>query len=463
MPIKSKNTLRGPSVTLQRVCRGFFILSYLSASVVDVPAAAVPPAPSLERLLDEYQDYHTSVPISEAEPILSQPISVIATSLTETIEQLPQKATTILKPAEVTSLPLSLTRDIGISITPLFLSTTLPPPLSSNTGTHSVSTEVPVTVSLPTPSTVPHTLSEQPSPTSTTLTPPVSRSSTSLTTTSKRKAPTPTGFGLQATRSDMGHPSVVSSDSLPVTVTSTPSLLPDPVSDSKSYVSNHRELFVFGAIILILFLFVITSFVIARTRHINWFCNRRKRIDYGLDKCIEKDLEKAEAWMQSPSQNSIAPLVDRELLSPQPHRALPDRELARLQNKVIDIVTDFPRSRFSVTSSDLGSINEAFQIGEAEDSEDEFEDPCIARWDAAPLLSPAEFFSLPSTSTISSRHSRRNSAPVFGRHRRVAGLSVASYRSSRAKSLRLKSGTAISHAHRKSRSVPCVVGDGQWI
>ncbi|KAJ3715129.1 hypothetical protein C8R42DRAFT_681760 [Lentinula raphanica] len=87
--------------------------------------------------------------------------------------------------------------------------------------------------------------------------------------------------------------------------------------------------------------------------------------------------------------------------------------------KVIDIVSDFPRSRFSVASSDythsIRSVDSKRQLA------------TVATRKSIPLLTPEEFFSLPSSTTIQLlRHSRNGSAPIFGRQWRVDMLNQTS-------------------------------------
>ena len=92
----------------------------------------------------------------------------------------------------------------------------------------------------------------------------------------------------------------------------------------------------------------------------------------------------------------------------------------RVVSKVLDITHDFPRSKFSVTSSDYvlsprsstnstnASIPSVPIVGEG------------APFAPPALLPPNEFFTLPSSPdlrrSLSSRHSRNHSAPIFGHY-----------------------------------------------
>ncbi|KAJ3814366.1 hypothetical protein F5876DRAFT_62349 [Lentinula aff. lateritia] len=140
------------------------------------------------------------------------------------------------------------------------------------------------------------------------------------------------------------------------------------------------------------------------------------------------------AWMKLPSQ--ISPFhnhrdsllsyfrLTRDLGTGQPSKLQPQKPQ---KAKVVDIVTDFPRSRFSVTSSDythsICSVNSNHHLADTAPSTK-----------IVPLLTPEEFFSLPSSTTIVSRHSRIGSAPVFGHQRREAGFNLAMSRANYEKS-----------------------------
>ncbi|KAF8235035.1 hypothetical protein L208DRAFT_1458179 [Tricholoma matsutake] len=91
---------------------------------------------------------------------------------------------------------------------------------------------------------------------------------------------------------------------------------------------------------------------------------------------------------------------------------------ARVLSRVMNITPNFPRSKFSITSSDFTyssrSSKNSFRtsmppvpiVGEETPSE------------LSALLPPSEFFSMPSSPdlrrSLSSRHSRNHSAPIFG-------------------------------------------------
>ncbi|KAL0069250.1 hypothetical protein AAF712_003614 [Marasmius tenuissimus] len=444
MPTNRKNTLRRAS--LQRVSHCFFLLSQIFTLVTN----AAPVALSLDRLLDESAN-STKLPATP-EPTLSElPVTVAPVTRTDRFKVLAHKATALLDDVTVSGISI---KNVQTFVSLPSIPTPLPVFSSIETITSSVNSEDYTSPSLATTSLAsissflqqplsPSTIESSPTSiySATTVSWPTSiHSASSSLFSSSSPVIIKTGLALQATEADAPYTSIVQPIPTTVQMTVSPSLISNPDQPKPFRLSNHPHLLGFGVLLIVFILFIVISIVITRARRINYCCSRRKRIDYGLDRCIEKDMDRAAAWPQRSSQTSIAPLVCREIWRPQSPSQGPmqDRELARLQNRVIDIVPDFPRSRFSVTSSDLGSIHDPFQIGEAEDDESEA-DTHIGH-DASPLLPPAEFFSLPSTSTIASRHSRRNSAPVFGRHRRVAGLSMASYRLSRAKSLKSKEG-----------------------
>jgi hypothetical protein len=117
------------------------------------------------------------------------------------------------------------------------------------------------------------------------------------------------------------------------------------------------------------------------------------------------------AWPKFPPPSATYQQSDKQAALQSP----PSR---RVRSKVIDITPNFPRSKFSITSSDYGlsprcSINSIDApmppmpiIGE----ETPFAPPA--------LLPPSEFFSLPSSPdlrrSLSSRHSRNHTTPIFG-------------------------------------------------
>ncbi|ESK88373.1 hypothetical protein Moror_14778 [Moniliophthora roreri MCA 2997] len=258
--------------------------------------------------------------------------------------------------------------------------------------------------------------------------------------------------------------------------TATPTTITDPGSVDKPYgLTTQRQVIIFSSILGILFTFAVASFIVTKAQHTNWWCRHTRRIDYGLGQCIEKNMEKG-PWTKLASQNSIAqpsptlslsyhPFHDpmsslRFSLMEQPQASMQEKDIAHLRNRVLDIVLDFPRSQFSVMSLDLGSVysDSKFVIGEDEEEGDEEEEE-----DFGLLFSPEEFFSLPSTLMIASRRLRKNSAPVFGRKRRIAGLSVAKYQMSRAVAehrlsrvqMTRRKSAALRYTHRKPHSVVC--------
>lgn len=176
------------------------------------------------------------------------------------------------------------------------------------------------------------------------------------------------------------------------------------------------------------------------------------------------------AWMKLPSQISAFHSHRDSLLSYlYPARNTLVSQQPRPKDKVIDIVSDFPRSGFSVTSSDY-----AQSICSVDSNR--YLQPAVPRRKSIPLLTPDEFFSLPSSTTIASRHSRKGSAPVFGCYRREAGLSLALSRvrtleqkiipetksrvKDRAKSMTIIQGRRMP---RRTQSVAVVIRNGEWI
>ncbi|KAF9467820.1 hypothetical protein BDZ94DRAFT_1247819 [Collybia nuda] len=109
------------------------------------------------------------------------------------------------------------------------------------------------------------------------------------------------------------------------------------------------------------------------------------------------------------------------------------------QSRIIDISPDFPRSKFSVTSSDYpcspSSSNPSFVSAPSTMTRD----PAIP----PPLMAPAEFFCLPSAPDLQNpRHSRIRSEPVFGHVLPTPSQSLATIRSGE---------------HRRSKSVSGLV------
>jgi hypothetical protein len=116
------------------------------------------------------------------------------------------------------------------------------------------------------------------------------------------------------------------------------------------------------------------------------------------------------AWLKFPPPSVTYRQNDKQaaLLSPPNPRVI---------SKVIDITPDFPRSKFSITSSDYAqslrsSVNSSnVSMLPVPIAGEEASEPSA-------LLTPSEFFSLPSSTdlrrSLSSRHSRNHSAPVFG-------------------------------------------------
>ncbi|KAE9407902.1 hypothetical protein BT96DRAFT_914268 [Gymnopus androsaceus JB14] len=260
--------------------------------------------------------------------------------------------------------------------------------------------------------------------------------------------------------------------------------------------SDHRMPIIFGSILSGLLVFSIITCVLLNTKRLR--CKLFARgVHHDLDSRVVKDLEDSSvfpveakgsgnadgsqpalsslpAWMKLPSQ--ISPFHNhrdsllsyfrsgRDSLGSQQSKPQKPQK-----DKVIDIVSDFPRSRFSVTSSDYThSIRSV--------DSNRYLQPVAPPRQSVPLLTPEEFFSLPSSTTIASRHSRMGSAPVFGFRRREAGLSLAL---SRARSLeqevlpntkskikdRAKSMAFVqdrSLQRRRTQSV-AVIGNGEWI
>ncbi|KAF5371617.1 hypothetical protein D9758_003460 [Tetrapyrgos nigripes] len=225
------------------------------------------------------------------------------------------------------------------------------------------------------------------------------------------------------------------------------------------------------------------------------------------------------AWMKLPSQiaaqalplvrssrASFASLVPRKIprardslfrpapsplhINTQPHGQLQQKEVAHLKNTVVPVLPDFPRSRWSTTSSDYSpSIDnllayvagdlpqrsvsqptqtqtqaqmrevqrgEASGVGSANIENGNRDVNRMTGPNPVSLLTPEEFFSLPVSNDgdfdedededegngDGKGHRRRSSAPVFGRNRRVAGLSMASYKA-RAPSMGLALGGGV--------------------
>ncbi|KAJ3783484.1 hypothetical protein GGU10DRAFT_51993 [Lentinula aff. detonsa] len=131
-------------------------------------------------------------------------------------------------------------------------------------------------------------------------------------------------------------------------------------------------------------------------------------------------------WMKLPSQ--ISPFYNhrdsllsyfrlaRDSASSQPSK---QQQRKTQKTRILDIVSDFPRSRFSVTSSDYTHSIRSI------DSNHHLDHAVVSPRRSVPLLTPEEFFSLPSSTTLISRHSRTGSAPVFGRHWGEGGLNSA--------------------------------------
>ncbi|KAJ3985840.1 hypothetical protein F5890DRAFT_1088904 [Lentinula detonsa] len=131
-------------------------------------------------------------------------------------------------------------------------------------------------------------------------------------------------------------------------------------------------------------------------------------------------------WMKLPSQ--ISPFYNhrdsllsyfrlaRDSTSSQPSK---QQHRKPQKNRILDIVSDFPRSRFSVTSSDY--THSICSV----DSNHHLDHAVVSPRRSVPLLTPEEFFSLPSSTTLISRHSRTGSAPVFGHHWGEGGLNSA--------------------------------------
>ncbi|KAG7095366.1 hypothetical protein E1B28_006125 [Marasmius oreades] len=437
----------------RRVYCGLFVLSQLSLLATAVPL-------SLHQF-QELKDSSTSTTFSGS--FFNRPSSITsilptASPDTEVRPRLPDKATNVLQHISMTQVTLSLPNEDTASAPLLFLSTNPPSPLITAVDREVISfaTNDPATKTLPETSiplrlSTPSTMLLVPLTTQTLNS--VPQTSTLAPSTAPGKATShPSNPAFQATVVDLPNFSSIASEPTTAPLTALPPLFTGSANKEPSNIASYRQLIVLGCILLAFLAFILISFVLARSQCSSLCCIRKRPIDHGLDKCIEKDMEEKGSWARLSSLTSLAPEDGQANSAPSFRKVMQDREIARLQNRVIDIVPDFPSSRFSVTSSDLGSVHETFQIGEAE--EDFSSD---GRSDVSPLLPPGEFFSLPSSSTIVSRHSRRSSAPVFGRHRRVAGLSMASYRLSRAKSIKAKA----NNLHRKSRSVPG--GGGRWL
>ncbi|KIK68488.1 hypothetical protein GYMLUDRAFT_54114 [Collybiopsis luxurians FD-317 M1] len=252
---------------------------------------------------------------------------------------------------------------------------------------------------------------------------------------------------------------------------------------------NHRTPIIIGCVLIGLLAFSMITCALLNMRRL-----RNRLFARDLECRLVKDMEKLDsssvesnsaetktaghpsslpAWLKLPSQISPFHTHRDSLLSY--FRAGRDSLISKQappqvqkshRVRVLDIVTDFPRSRFSITSSDYTHSLRSI------DSINQLEAPIPRR--SVPLLTPQEFFSLASSTTLTSRHSRTGSAPVFGRHRREAGLSLALHRARQMEreeilskpgtTLRVKSMSLVRNQglqQKRTHSI-AVVGNGEW-
>ncbi|KAJ4490144.1 hypothetical protein J3R30DRAFT_3419398 [Lentinula aciculospora] len=229
------------------------------------------------------------------------------------------------------------------------------------------------------------------------------------------------------------------------TMVSDPFIVHDPGAAAPE--TSHRATVIVGGVLSGLFAFSMITCVLLHMRRLRCMLFARG-VHRNLDPLVIKDSEKPSAlmpeanpeghtyvdsaqpvspvfpsWMKLPSQISPFQSHRDSLLSyfrltrystyAQPSKLHPQKPQ---KTRILDIVPDFPRSRFSVTSSDYShSINSI-------EPHPRLEHAIVSSRKSVPLLTPEEFFSLPSSTTIISRHSRAGSAPVFGRHRKDARL-----------------------------------------
>uniref|UniRef100_A0A0W0GEE9 Uncharacterized protein n=1 Tax=Moniliophthora roreri TaxID=221103 RepID=A0A0W0GEE9_MONRR len=484
--------------------KAFFVFVILS-QFPTISAAPAPVASSLDSIL-HHEIPDKTLPVSTSSV---QAAGALHSSSIISILDIPTPSPGTLDVVSATSLvPESLPIGLSSSLASILSTTATASSISALVDEPTTTAVIPLDTPLETPSStlpiqfgpsttevptiIPSTTSASYTASSRPLLSTLAFSSSSITLVRTSTLPSATGTALSfmPSHDSVGTLTVHADEDTSIVLaqiaspTATPTTITDPGSVDKPYgLTTQHQVVIFSSILGVLFTFAVASFIVTKAQHANW-CRRIRRTNYGLGRCIEKDMEEG-SWTKLASQNSITqpsptlslsyhPFHDpmsslRSSLMEQPQTSMQEKDIARLRNRVLDIVPDFPRSRFSVTSSDLGSVysDSKFVIGEDEEEGDEEEEE-----DFAPLLSPEEFFSLPSTSTIASRHSRRNSAPVFGRKRRIAGLSVAEYRMSRAvaehrlsraQTTRRKS-AAVRFTHRKSHSVVCApTEDGKWI
>jgi hypothetical protein len=156
-------------------------------------------------------------------------------------------------------------------------------------------------------------------------------------------------------------------------------------------------------------------------------------LDHSTDSLVNS------VWPKFPSSENHQ-LRDKQLTPPNP----------RVISKIMDITPGFPRSRFSITSSDYAHSLRSSTISSDMSM---LPLPIVEQAPPAPppLLPPSEFFSLPSSPdlrrNLSFGHSRNCSAPIFGHdvsaHGFLAGTTG-----------RIRAGD-----HRKSKSISGLVYD----
>ncbi|RDB30115.1 hypothetical protein Hypma_014043 [Hypsizygus marmoreus] len=239
-------------------------------------------------------------------------------------------------------------------------------------------------------------------------------------------------------------PSTTITDSVP-TVTAQPT----PTSTASSDVAIHKaprpslKLVVIASVIATIIGLTFCVYALVN-RRVFGRCRRQKKtpretwVKFGLSPDKEKESAYAAPWLKySPSTSTQGLSIEP---SPPRTQALPPSQAG----KIIDIVPDYPPSKFSVVSSEYpssadSSPNSSLLIAPPT----HLDKP--APPSPTPLMSPNEFFCLPSAPDLQSdsHHSRAHSAPILyhslpscdpsnskmrsGDHRRSKSVSGLSY------------------------------------
>ncbi|KAJ3993398.1 hypothetical protein F5050DRAFT_1782081 [Lentinula boryana] len=262
-------------------------------------------------------------------------------------------------------------------------------------------------------------------------TPTSTQTTTSTTVSTSQDASLPPPFGpglvLHSTTS-------ASSDSRTAFVPSN-TAKPDPFiahgSNATAPEASRRTTVVVGSVVSGLFAFSMVTCVLLNMKRLRGILFARgvhpetNAKENSSEPSVQLASPVLPTWMKLPSQ--ISPFYNhrdsllsyfrlaRDSASSQPSK---QQQRKPQKTRILDIVSDFPRSRFSITSSDythsICSIDSNHHLDHASVSPG-----------SVPLLTPEQFFSLPSSTTLISRHSRTGSAPVFGRHWAEGGLNSA--------------------------------------